>query len=135
MMLFSRATACLILVLASATASSQDVVARCNFDREGWKEQGSVSLAPDGRVTGFSWLFKHRTLGFCSIQAATFNVIGEGVYQGTGGCKVMSWRQGARLTLAVSPENDACQAYCSTRSAYEQLLPIVFSGDGRGCSY
>jgi len=84
------------------------------------------------RVTGFAWTLEKKSGGFCNIQGETFQVVNAELFQGAQGCQLMTWTQGRRLTLALSPATPSCRAYCSTQQAYESLLPIVF--DGVGCS-
>jgi hypothetical protein len=97
------------------------------------KELATVSLSPDGAISGFSWSVNLGRSGYCSFSAATFSVVGEGVYQAPNGCQVLSWRQGGTLTLAASPATSACQASCSSFAAYERLFPVLLRTDGKGC--
>lgn len=121
------------LAMATAACSAQaNTILQCNMNHPGSTERGRVAIDGYGRVTGFTWTLERKSGGFCSIQGETFRVVNDELFQGAQGCQLMTWTQGRRLTLALSPATPSCRAYCSTQQAYESLLPIVF--DGVGCS-
>lgn len=93
-----------------------------------------VSLSAVGTITGFTWIYKRRGGGLCDIQASTFRVVApEQVMEGKNGCQLLTWRQGGSITLALSPSTPQCQSYCTSRGAYDALLPVIIDGAGRGC--
>jgi len=124
----------LVLLMLSGAVSAQDVL-RCNMDHPGGsKEQGVMSLSAAGEMIGFTWLFKTRTGASCDIRADSFRVLHNELLEGRNGCQMMLWRQGSRITLALSPATPTCQSYCSSRDAYEALLPVSFDARGAGCA-
>lgn len=122
-----------VFVVSTVACTAQaDAVFQCNMNHPGSTERGRVSIDANWQVTGFTWTLDKKAKGFCNILAETFHGVNSELFLGVQGCQLMTWRQGRRLTLALSPATPACRAYCSTQQAYESLLPIVF--DGVGCS-
>jgi hypothetical protein len=123
-----------VLALAAGHAGAQQVL-RCNMNHPGGdREVSSISVTYSGQITGFSWDLSTKRKGSCSIQAATFNVLGEDRFIGKNGCQLMTWRQGSKLTLAFSPSTPSCNAYCTSQNAFDTLLPMAFDTNGRGCA-
>ena len=123
-----------ILLMGPATGAvlAQGVLS-CQMTHPGGVQEGaSVSLGPAGEITGFSWVLDKKGRGQCNIQASTFRVVRHDRFVGKGGCELMAWQQGTRLTLALSPATPECRSYCSSQQAYESLLPMSFEGNGCG---
>ena len=121
-----------VVMSMSACMAHANRILQCNMNHPSSVERSRVAIDAYGRVTGFAWTLDKKSRGFCNIQGETFLVINDELYEGAQGCQIMTWRQGGRLTLALSPATPSCRAYCSTQQAYESLLPLVF--DGVGCS-
>lgn len=125
----------LLVAVAACTAASAQGVLRCNMNHPGGdREQSVMSLSPAGEVGGFTWLLTTKRGASCDIRADSFRVVKNDLLEGRNGCQMMLWRQGTKLTLALSPATPSCQSYCTSRDAYESLLPVSFDVRGTGCS-
>lgn len=131
---FVRAAFQGLMLLMAMPVVAQDIL-RCNMSHPGGsREQSVMSLMADGSLGGFTWLLRTRQGATCDIRADSFRVVGRELMEGRAGCQMMVWRQGRKITLALSPATPSCQAYCTTRDAYESLLPVSFDAGGSGCA-
>lgn len=125
--------AALSLIL-HAGAGAQGIL-RCDMNHPGGsREQSVMSLSGTGELAGFTWMLKTRKGASCDIRADSFRVVRSDLLEGRNGCQMMLWRQGAKFTLALSPSTPGCQSYCTSRAAYESLLPVSFDIRGAGCA-
>lgn len=109
---------------------------QCAFHHPGGaREQIRLAFDGAGHIQAFWWwMAMPDNKNYCTLPADTFHDSGDGRYVGREGCEIMVWKQGTRLTMALSPATAGCRSYCTSSRAYDRMLPIAVQVNGGGCS-